>query len=164
MSAVADPGFSIFPKWVHKRRQFFKCTIRVYLDIRSCCKTVPSLCISLDEPFLSKLPRLTAGIWLNNDIGLYNVTMKHSINIIIFLSPFVRDLIKKLLVHDRTRRLGSMKVSMYPSLQRNCRNRNLLIYSSYSNPLRYPLGIWLSCWWIWKLLYFFTVSLKLNLV
>ena len=68
--------------------------------------------------------------------------MTHTTNIIIFLSPFVRDLIKKLLVHDRTRRLGSMKVSMYPSLQNNCRNRNLLTYSSYSNPLRYPLGMY----------------------
>ena len=31
---------------------------------------------------------------------------------------------------------------MYPSLQNNCRNRNLLTYSSYSNPLRYPLGMY----------------------
>ena len=119
-----------------------------------CCKTVPSLCTSLDKPFVSKLPRSTVDIWPNNDICLYNVTMTHTTNIIIFLSPFVRDLIKKLLVHDRTRRLGSMKVSMYLSLQSNCRNRNLLTYSSYSDPLRYPLGIWSSCWWIWKLLYF----------
>ena len=81
------------------------------LGYQICCKTVPSLCTSLDEPFLSKLSGFTAGIWLNNDIGLYYVTMIHTTNIIIFLSPFVRDLIKKLLVHDRTRRLGSMKVS-----------------------------------------------------
>ena len=40
VSAVADPGFSIFPIWVVKRRQFFKCTIRVYLDIRFAVKQV----------------------------------------------------------------------------------------------------------------------------
>ena len=38
VSAVADPGFSIFRKWVNKRRQFFKCTIRASLDIRFAVK------------------------------------------------------------------------------------------------------------------------------
>lgn len=48
----------------------------------------------------------------DNPFGIYEKILAGKIEWTRFIDPIAKDLIKKLLVQDRTKRLGNMKVSM----------------------------------------------------
>lgn len=56
----------------------------------------------------------------DNPFGIYEKILGGKIEWARHLDPVAKDLIKKLLVQDRTKRLGNMKVSYIPNTSYRC--------------------------------------------
>lgn len=63
----------------------------------------------------------------DNPFGIYEKILAGKIEWTRFIDPVAKDLIKKLLVQDRTKRLGNMKVSIFKYAENILRNDYFII-------------------------------------
>lgn len=63
----------------------------------------------------------------DNPFGIYEKILAGKIEWTRFIDPVAKDLIKKLLVQDRTKRLGNMKVSTFKYVENILRNDYFII-------------------------------------